>query len=656
MTPEGLKTALRYGTPGHRKVYKAVQGRLRLSEGRMKDRYLQIAKNEERFQAYIPESDNDALRRLKRDQLGEPAYRTIEIPYSYAVAMTAHTYYTSVFLSRSPVFQVAGRHGEAEMNVQGVEAVLDYQRQVGEWMVPLFIWLLDPAKAGFGVVGHYWHEDYVNVRKITSVQPSFLGMPIPGAAPVQQEVIERQYSYRGNKVFNVRPQDFFPDTRVPMRFFQRGEFCGRYVENAWFEVLAGEKQGRYFNIDILRRMRAQRDGQFSGDLIQRDQGSERLGEGSSLPNDATNDYMQEVPIGFIKSYELYVKLIPADWQFGPETECEIWVITVSANGVLYGVEPLGEQHGKFPFDIIEDETEGYSLFSRSMLEKCQPLADIISWLVNSHFYNVRQTMNNQFIVDPSMVVMKDVESKDPGKLIRLKPEAYGKDVRTLLAQLQTFDVTKQHIGDIQFVADFIQRVTGVTDSTMGMLPTKSHTTATAVRTSTSFGVNRMKTNCEYYSAMGWSPMVQKLIQRTQQNMQFQEYFRVAGDLAQFGTPFVQVGPDAIAGFYDYVPVDGTLPVDRFAQANLWQMIMGQLTKFPQIMMTYDMAKIFAWVANLAGIKNMSQFRITPDAMLDQQVAAGNVVPIGTAMKDTGIGAQKGNLNEPRQLPMMGATG
>lgn len=651
MTPDGLKTALKYGGQGHRRIYDAVKNRLRMSERKMADRYEQIKKNEERFQAFIPESENDALRRRRRDSRGVPAYRTIELPYSYAVLMTAHTYYTSVFLSRATVFQVSGRHGESEQQTQAVEAVLDYQRLVGEMMVPLYIWLLDPGKAGYGVVGHYWDEKFVNCRHIELVQPSIAGFPIPGLKPKQVEVVKQVPAYKGNRIYNVRPQDFFPDPRVAMRFFQRGEFCARYVEHSWSEIIAGEKAGRYFNVDELRRRRLQRDAGAEG-LLPRERGSSV----TNLPNDTTLDFSSNIPPGFVKSYEFFVRMIPADWQFGPETDPEVWCITVASNGVIYGAEPLGEYHGDFPFDIIEQEVEGYSLFSRSMLEVCEPLADIVTWLVNTHFYNVRQTLNNQFIVDPSMVVMKDLERPDPGKLIRLKPEAYGRDVRTVLTQLNTMDVTRQHIGDLQMVSEFIQRVTGVTDATMGMLPTKSHQTATAVRTSTSFGVNRMKTTCEYMSSMGWAPLTQKLISRTQQYMDAAQQFRIVGDLAQFTQqPFVQVDPASIAGFFDFVPVDGTLPVDRFAQANLWQMIMGQMQKFPQIMMTYDVAKIFGWVAGLAGIRNMAQFKLVPDELMTRQVAAGNVVPIDAAARDNPNLMNK-NMQEPSQVPTMGATG
>jgi hypothetical protein len=247
--------------------------------------------------------------------------------------------------------------------------------------------------------------------------------------------------------------------------------------------------------------------------------------------------------------------------------------------------------------------------------------------------------------------MKDVENPEPGKQIRLKPSAYGKDVRTVISQLQTLDVTARHPQDVILIQQFVQRVTGVNDTVMGMINQGDRTTATEVRHSTTFGINRLKTQCEWYSTVGWGPLCQKLIQRTQQYYSRTKQIRLVGDILQFGPQFLEVSPESIAGFWDFEPVDGSLPVDRFAQANLWQMIMQQLPQYPQIMMQYDIAKIFAWVAQLAGIKNIAQFRITPDQLLQQQALAGNVVPISQAAKATGT-----NLNEPRQVPQVGATG
>lgn len=601
-------------------------------------------KSEEQFTAYIPESAADAERKKKWNS-GKPEYTTIMIPYSYAVAMTAHTYYTSVFMARNPIMQLQGRHGESEMGTQAMEALLDYQITVGEMLVPLFLWLFDPIKYGVGFVGHYWDKEMVRSRRRVVKPRMFLGMPIPGTETEQDEVVD-VVGYEGHRLYNVRPQDMTTDPRVSVWNFQKGEFCARYVELSNSELIAGERSGKYFGIQGL--------GSRGSDFME---GRDSGGATSNLPGVAVESLgvnETEIP-SFVRAHEVYVKLIPRDWGLGNSSDREeIWVFTITAGSYeLFGAQPLGALHGKFPFDVLEQEPDAYNLYARSMMDIMEPLNNAITWLVNSHMFNVRASLNNQFIADPSMLNMKDFESPNPGKLIRLKPEAYGRDVRTMFAQLPVSDVTQGHVPNMQLMADMLQRVTGVTDNIMGMVNAGGRKTATEVRQSSTFGINRLKTTCEYFSSMGFGPMTQKLVQGTQQNYEAEKKFRIVGDLAQFSNGFVSVDPQMIAGFFDFVPVDGSMPVDRFAQANLWNMMLGQMSKVPQVMGQYDLGKMFAWVANLAGMKNLQQFKIqTMDpAALAGQVQAGNAVPMP--------GGNKTDLGRPPQqlqVPGMGATG
>jgi hypothetical protein len=603
--------------------------RIKLSRDAMSQRYAQWAENEDQFKAYIPAKEADLLRANKR-RLGEPQYTTVEVPYAYSIAMTAHTYYTSVFMTRSPLLQFTGRHGEGEMQIQAVEALMDYQMQVGGNIVPLFMWLFDPIKYSVGWIGHYWDKETTQVRRRVKKPKEFMGMPIPGTEETV-EVVEEVVGYEGNRIFNIRPQDAFPDPRVSMWNFQRGEFFGRYVELSWSEVANGELNGKYFDIERLRD---------TSESAERD-----LGGRTTLLPDSDEQYItvnsdEKFSVRpMVKAYELYIRVNPREWKLADSGREEIWVLTCRADDYkVFGVQPLGLYHGKFPIDILEQEPEAYSLFSRSMLEVIKPLNDSITWLVNSHMYNVRAALNNQFLVDPSMVNMKDLENPNPGKLLRLKPAGYGRDVRSMIAQLPVQDVTRSHIGDMQLMTDLMQRMTGVNDNIMGMVNQGGRKTATEVRQASTLGINRLKTICEFFSAMGFSPMAQKLVQQSQQFYDAEKQFRIVGDLANFSPGFAQVTPESIAGFYDLVPVDGSMPVDRFAQANLWQMMLGQVSKMPQVAGQYDLGRIFAWVASLAGLKNVQQFKMQsmPPEMMQQSVQAGNSVPMEAVQRDLGL--------------------
>lgn len=292
-----------------------------------------------------------------------------------------------------------------------------------------------------------------------------------------------------------------------------------------------------------------------------------------------------------------------------------------------------------------------------MPETLQPIQNTIDWLINSHFYNVRAALNNKFVVDPSKVVMKDVLDPLPGGIVRLKPGAYGTDTKNVMTQLPIMDVTRTHLQDLQMMYGMGERTVGVNDQIMGMLNTSGRKTATEIRTSTSFGVNRLKTIAEFFSATGWAPMSQVLLTNTQQYYDEVQKYRIAGDLAMSaGQNFMMVAPENIVGSYDYVPVDGALPVDKFALANMWREMMVQVRQMPDVAMQYDFGRMFEWVAQLAGMKNITQFRVEvmPDPMLIQQMKMGNSIPLGKSRGSRPPSAS--GVSEPGQVPGMGATG
>lgn len=636
---------IKYNTEQHRKILARLQDRINRGLNARSERAAQWEKNEEQYLAYMPVKVSDGLRDGAR-RTGEPQYTTIEIPYSYAILLTAHTYITSTLLARNPIQQVSGRHGEAQQAEAAMEALLDYQLNVGGHLVPMYIWTLDALKYGIGVMGYFWDEEEIKTRRIEKGPRRFLGMDIPGTIE-EREIEETTIGYQGTRAYNVRPQDFITDPAYSANQFQKGDFCARYLELAWLDIRDGADD-KYFNVPELKTKRR------GSDPASRIRGSTQI----DLPGSnylGVSGYDDDDEGGIVHCHEIYVRIVPRDWGLGTSTKSEKWVFLLAEDEVIISAEPLGYYHDKFPFEVMEQEIDGHALFSRSMLETTKPLNDTLTWLLNTHFYNVRKSLNDQFVADPSKIVMKDLTDPNPGRIIRLKPAAYGTDIRAAVMQLPVQDITRANLQDAQLVQDMIQRVTGVNDSLMGMV-NSGRKTATEVRSSTTFGINRLKTVTEYMSALGMGPWTQQIIQTTQQLYDMDRKYKIVGDLAQFGEKYMQVTPEQIAGFFDYVPVDGTLPVDRFAQVNMWQTLMTQAGSVPQIMEQYDFAKIFAFVAQLAGLKNINQFKVqvVPDAAMQNQVQAGNSIPAAAdpaMLADNEINA--GGASP--QIPGMGQT-
>lgn len=631
----------------HKTIITGIMQRVKTSHRAHSDRVTKWREQEERFIAYMPEKSVDAMRRMDREQNGTPDYTTIQLPYSYAVVMAAHSYLSSVFLSRSPVFQFSGIQGQGEDAVLAMEALHNWQVYKSRMLANLYIWLQDAPKYGEGWVLNYWDTQTRRVTELIEVEELFLGL-IPTGRMKTARKVSLVRGYEGNALANIHPGRVLTDPRYPRNAFQKGEFVVIKTKVSRNDLLRGNAEGRFINTDHQRFKTALANSDtFELDL---DHSSAAALEVPKTSAFGTGDDKNASDV--YESYEMYIELVPQDWGLGSSNMPEKWVFSCLADySVLYEARPMGNLHDRFPLAYLEMEMEGYFHHSRSLIEIYQPIQQTLDWLVNTHFFNVRQTLNNQFIFDPSRVYQSDIESKEPGLAIRMKPAAYGTDPRAAIHQLQTANVTNGHLSDMQMMYELGERL-GVSDAVMGMSNPSSRRTAQEVRGTQLFGVSRLKTIAEYCSATGWDDLVSMMVQNSQQFFDQEMKLMIAGDAAKLaGEPYVTVDPSKIAGEFFMEPVDGTLPADRFAQANLWRELLTQVKDVPQVLAQYDLGKIFGYVAQLGGIKNLNRFKVevTPDEVAMQQAQAGNLVPM------TPTENPAANLMEPGQIAGMGPT-
>lgn len=625
----------------HKKIMSTLRTFIRESRKVHDPRIAKWKKAEETFMGYIPVKEVDALRKVKRDG-GEPQYTTIQLPYSYAVAMAAHSYWCSVFLSRSPVFQFMGSNDEGEQQVLALESLVNYQVTKARMLANFFIFFQDVSKYGEAWLSPFWKTDRSRISEIVEEEEMYLGL-IKTGKMVKRRKITDIIGYQGNAVHNIHPGKVLTDPRYSRNNFQKGDFVAIQTTLSTNQLLEGEEAQQYINIKHLKK-KNKASGAYN-DVFDDSVASDVMEKPKS---DALETDIHQHIGGVFDVYEFCVNLIPSKWGLGSGKLPEKWIITTDVEfSAIIECRPLGYIHNKFPLALIEIEPEAYMHFSRGLLEIFGPIQETLDWLVNSHFFNVRQTLNTQMIMDPSRVNERDFLGDRPGKLIRLKPAAYGSDVRTAVAQLPVQDVTQGNLNDMAMMYQLGERL-GISDPVMGVGNPSSRRTAQEVRGSQAFSVSRLKTISEYFSATGFMDLGSVFVMNSQQFYDGDKKFRIAGDLVtQAGPAFMQITPEMIAGEYGVEPVDGSLPVDRYAQANLWREIITQMAGVPQVIQQYDLGKIFGYVAQLAGIKNLNRFKmeIMPDQAMALAAQSGNAVP-----------ASGGNVMEPGQVPGMGTSG
>lgn len=629
----------------HNKILQALLQRVRLSETNISSHFDRWREAEKYYMLYKKTTDKDAAS-VKKFSQGDSDYTSVVMPYSYAMLLTAHTYMVNVFLNKPSIFQVEGLNGDGVEKEMALEAMLQYQVRVGEMEVPLFIWLLDSLRYGIGITGNYWCNEVIPQSYIIEEPVVEDGVETGTVQKVLKYRLKE--GYKGNKMFNVLPYDFLPDPRVAYSKLQEGEFVGRKCKISWNELVRREQDGIYFNISDCRDLVGSDTKDNERHFAMNDDGAEK---------NAVTLNPKGLKTGDVNAIELTVEIVPEEWGLGEGKYPEKWVFTIIEKKIIVGCQPLGYLHNKFPFHVIEAEADGYKQESRGLLEVGKGMNDILTWLFDAHMYNKRQVMNNQFVTDPSRIVMKDLASKKPGKNIRLKPTAYGTDVRTAISQLPVSDVTQQNYGDAQVVEQQMQRTLGINDDISGRSSPTSRRSATEFRGTTSQSANRLANMAYYFGITGFRSLAQCLIGSTQQMYTTEMKVKVAGDNIK-GAESITVNPDDIAGKFDIVAVDGTMPIDRMAQAQFWQQVLQFTAMDPELQMQYRRADIFSYMARLAGLKGIDKFKMQVisdeelTALLKQQMANGGA----NGQQANGAPRESTGGEAPTAAPSQGASG
>lgn len=570
--------------------------------------------------------------RQARDAAEEDGFSQLKIPYAWGLLMAQHTYLCSIFLGKSNLFQFAGNNSKGQLQVPEVETIMDYQADNGGMFTALYVALYDLLVYGLCLQFYTWREDVTSVTAYVEKPKVVEGVPvIENGQPVMEteEVIQKYAGYKGGGLINVKPKDGIYDPSVGLVNYQEGNFIGRRYQEKITVLQHKQRQGIYFGTEDL-----------STNMVKDTYAAGNNPALLETEDPSTNYRFDRAAIkGEASIRELYIKLIPSEMGIGANTDPEIWVLTVANRTKLIGCAPAGWIHGKFPAFLATTEYDGYTLSSRGTLEIAKPLNDTMNWLINTHMYNVEKAVNNEFIYDPSMINQRDFLDPRPGKRIRIRPEAYGKDVRTFVHQFQQYDYTKQNIQDVQFIEALFQRVFGVNEQMLGALAQGGRKTATEVRSAAGFALNRLKVMSEWLGKSWFAPMGKQMLAACRQMYTVEDKFYIT---STENSQVREFSPEEISGAFDLTPVDGSIPVDRMGQVAILREIMMGISQLPGIAGRYDVAKFFEYVVKLMGVKNMDQFAITDPAKIAQEASLGNLVTGGndgatrTDSRQTGV--------------------
>ena len=558
------------------------------------------------------------------------------VPLTYQQVQTFVSFCYGVFNQRDYFYELAGATPADEQAAKIGQAVLErdlnYNRFKSEKLTQF---LTDIGRYGVGILKESWvHETVPVISQVPD--PTFVPNPaLPPVAPPMVTQVTDATKFMGNKIIPVNPYRFFPDPRIPLTRWREGEFCADEIEYSRGDLEQLERQKQCAGVEFIPAFR------------QEDLDGRRL---IWIGKDPMLMY-NNVP-RFVLISELQIRLNPSKFEYAPgkvlnpaidrEIKCLVWMANDSR---IVRLEEMGYAHDEFTYNVAQFSNDQIRFINFGLAEILGPLQDSITWFINARITSVRKVISNRFVVDPSGIEVKDLTDRNP--VIRLKKTMAGSGVDRYIQQLKVQDVTQSHLNDCTYLTKYGQEATGITDTILGQFA-GGRRSASEARAVAPAAAGRLLLTAHGIWDSALLPMGQKLLSNLRQGLDEPTLINVVGLsrlqtdalAAQGAMTFTQVTKEHLAGNYDFLVFDGTLPSERGMVAQALQELLTSMAKDPRLTFVFkkDPTLLLNEILDLRGIRNPSRFDLTPARAQELMLlAAGQINPALAGVSVPGVG-------------------
>ena len=622
--PSGLD--LRPDSKLHQRLRSRIWERARTSRDEMSKRFDSWREIDKTLTTYMPLKDKE--QELKDSDSSKPV--SIVFPYSYSMLEALLTYLSMAFF-QDPMFQYEGVEDDDTIGATLMEMVIRLHCIKNKVPLAIHTVLRDSLSYGIGIGIPEWRRQYgKKVIKASVVTLSDLGESRQAMNQFVSSLI-----FEGNALSNIDPYMWLPDPSVSSDNIQKGEFLGWIDRDSYVNLLSQENQpdSGLFNVKYLKGKKNKRS------IFALDQSDRQLRHGGSTDmHQGMGDTLSPVD-----RIHMYITLIPREWKLSKSEVPEKWYFELAGDDVIIACEKADHNHGMYPMAVASPEYDGYSITPIGRMEVLYGLQHTLDFLFNSHVSNVRKAINDMLVVDPYLVNINDLKDPQPGKLIRLRRPAWGRGVDKVVQQLQVNDITRLNISDSAYITQWMDRISGADQSMQGSLRMSGPERLTGAEFSgtRSSAVSRLQRLAMIIGMQFMQDVGTQFAVHAQQYMSQDTYVSVYGRYADqlsatFGkSAHGKVSPADLAINYDLIVRDGSIPGGNFSQS--WIELFKIIGTTPELMGQFDVPRIFTYIAQQLGAKNVEDFKRNvnrmqmtqmPDEQVAQQVQAGNLVPTG----------------------------
>lgn len=548
------------------------------------------------------------------------------MPVTYANLETMMTYMVAAFF-RDPMLEFKGVGPEDMGKGLLMQHVVKQHVHRNRVELKVYYTIQDSIKYGVGFGAPVWAKEYGMIPSVRERGFSFGNLFARTGGDVQ---FEHGLLYEGNDLVNIDPYTLILDPNGQADDPQTYEYFGWIQQTNILSLLAEEADDdNVFNVNYLKHI----DGRSILAYLER---FNHDSWGTRRTN--TNN-----PVDVLW---MYVRLVPRDWGLSGETRPEWWLFKLAGDEIIIEAHKNNLAHGKLPIVSCAPDSDGHSAMPTGKLSNTYDQQVVIDFLYASHIQNIRKSLNDMFVVDPTAVNLHDLMTPGPGKIIRAKRKNWGQGrLDDLIKQLEVRDVTAQHIGDAIHMADTTKAALGTTDSVQGLISNKGpRISAEAAGNANANSLSRLEKNAQIVGKQFMQPMGEFFAYHTMQLMSEDTFIEVVGELQKKlaksfpGLPEptnerLRVGLADIAGRFDIQAFGGKVP----GSADVGSMIeMYRLAaENPIVAQGVNFVRFFEQIAYHIGMTNVSDLvqmpaspQVIPDQEAEQQAQQGNLIPVG----------------------------
>lgn len=559
---------------------------------------------------------------------GEP--EKMIVPMTFAQVQTFVSFTFLLYHQNRRFYELEGTGSEdmGEKASNG-EKLLAADMRANEGSKQVYQFLTNIGRFSIGVMKSWWDREMqsapTNIAPATTDAEGF-AFQSPGEQSEQDFL-----KYEGNKFTNISPYNFFPDTRFPLSEWRKGAFVADETEWHINELKKQDEADIVAGVEHIEPM--EKKAYETRKHTRLDAFHEYAMKGHS--EKSKDDQIVCIT-------ECQIDIVPEKYGFTGKRLTK-YVVQIANDERIIRAEPLGYLHDQPTYDVGLMSPDMHQQVGQSLADSIDPIQEVISFLINARLMSNRKGLENNMIIDPTMIDMSTVESRSPWILTKKSAPKLGVD--RFAKQLNYVDHTASNFADAEVLMKVMQVVTGVNENAMGQFH-GGRRSATEARAVNSGSAARMKVTAKLIWDMAFDPLGQKMISNHRQGISLEGWKKVIGENTddQYAA-FKPSDPSQLVGMRDHFVYDSTLESEKGFIAQSLQELVSAMMATPEVMaiLNVDLEALITEILRLRGIENVDRFQRQPQ------------LPNGTNPLGSGqIGPGQGGTGEVQGQPALPA--